>query len=255
MSTKTASGTKNIVRAKGIGISVKLFRFKEAEMSSSEVMRLIKEMQYSPHSPDEEAAGFISARTIGDVIVGDYAARLRASVMTFDPDGNMTPMSYFFEDRGEVRVKLDRRTVEIRGSGRMARRAKKQVEEILQTELMPLNLDGGARQLYDRASKVTAVLISDIEKGHLRQVEFRGDGIQREEEIGLYERKFRGHISKFRGVFKSPNGPHEVLASINAESGSLVVYRTPRAPGILEKDLRWIVDMMETASLGPGGPA
>jgi hypothetical protein len=112
------------------------------------------------------------------------------------------------------------------------------LEDTTGAKVTPLSLNGGAKKLYDRANDVASVLVTDVEKGNLRQAEFRGSGIQSEEEIGLYTRRYKGHISRFRGAI--------LTTSVNAVSGSLMIYRT--GDGILQRDLDWIIDMMEAAA-------
>ncbi len=245
MSKKRSRKSKRLIRTRGMALAVKLFRCNGLSMSPTKLAATFRNMPYSP-SKDEITAGFTEVKASGKVVRGEFVAGFRVPVLSYDAEGNLTPVHYVSVDRGTVLVKLDRGTVEVRGSERISRKFRRILEDTTGAKLSPLNLNGGTKKLYTQAAEIDAVLLTGVEKGNLTQAEFRGLGIQNEEEIGLYTRRYKGSISRFRGTFPYPSGAF-LTTTVNADAGSLIVYRS--GDGILEKDLEWIVDLMEEAAL------
>jgi len=232
-----------------MGLSVKLFRCSGLKLSAPQLTSALKKIKYSPKSRKDAATGFTRVSASGRTVTADLVAGFRVPVLGFDKDGNLTPVHYVSVDKGQVFVKTGKGTVEVRGSERIARRFKSLMEETTGAKLTPLNLNGGTRIIYDAAADIASVLLTGVEKGNLTQAEFRGIGIQNEDEIGLYTRRYKGEITRFRGTFPYPSGAF-LTTSVNAEAGSLMIYRT--GEGIYEKDLNWIVELMENAALAQG---
>jgi len=243
---KKRTSKSKLVRVPGLGLSVKLFRHEGVTKSPTQIATLLRGVPYKPKGKKDIAAGFVDVKASGKNVRASFIAGFRVRVLTYDADGNLTPVHYVSVDRGEVIIKTDRGTVEVRGSERVARKFRRLYEELTGASLSPLNLNGGTKKLYDQAKNIDAVLLTGIEKGNLSQLEFRGHSIQTEAEIGLYARKYKGSITRFRGTFSYPSGAF-LTTTINAETGSLMVYKS--GDGILEKDLTWIVDLMEEAAL------
>ncbi|MHA2603081.1 MAG: hypothetical protein AM324_013250 [Candidatus Thorarchaeota archaeon SMTZ1-83] len=239
----------SLVRTRGMGLSVKLFRCSGLKLSAPQLTSALKKIKYSPKSRKDAATGFTRVSASGRTVTADLVAGFRVPVLGFDKDGNLTPVHYVSVDKGQVFVKTGKGTVEVRGSERIARRFKSLMEETTGAKLTPLNLNGGTRIIYDAAADIASVLLTGVEKGNLTQAEFRGIGIQNEDEIGLYTRRYKGEITRFRGTFPYPSGAF-LTTSVNAEAGSLMIYRT--GEGIYEKDLNWIVELMENAALAQG---
>ncbi|MHA1575984.1 MAG: hypothetical protein ACTSU3_01355, partial [Candidatus Thorarchaeota archaeon] len=108
-----------------------------------------------------------------------------------------------------------------------------------------LNLNGGTKKVYEKASEVSSVLLTGVEKGNLSRAEFHGTSIAGEDDILMYTRRYKGEISRFRGTFKYPSGA--ILTTVvNATSGSLMIYRS--GDGIKERDVNYIVKLMEDAA-------
>jgi hypothetical protein len=245
-SKQKTTGTKRLVRTKGIGLSVKLYKMSASDKKVAEITKMLGAAPYKP-SAKSEGWGFVGVKAIGQTVAAEFLAGFRVAVLSYDKEGDLIPVHYMSVDRGEVLIKLERQTVEVRGSERIARKFKSVFEEQAGIELSPLNLDGGTKKLYDAASDVASVLLTGVEKGNLTQAEFRGSGIQQEEEIGLYTRRYKGQITRFRGTFPYPSGAF-LTTTVNAQAGSLMVYKS--GDGLLEKDLNWIVELMEDAALG-----
>ncbi len=248
MSKRTTRKKKaaGLVRTRGMGLSVKLYRYAGLKLSATQLATALKKIKYSPKSKKDAAAGFTKVTASGKKVIADIVAGFRVPVLSYDKDGNLTPVHYVSIDKGTAYVKTDKGTVEVRGSERIARRFKSLVEDATGAKLSPLNLNGGTKKIYDAAADIASVLLSGVEKGNLTQAEFRGIGIQNEDEIGLYTRRYKGEITRFRGTFPYPSGAF-LTTTVNAEAGSLMIYRT--GEGIYEKDLKWIVDLMEDAAL------
>ncbi|MFX1263988.1 MAG: hypothetical protein ACFFH0_01300 [Promethearchaeota archaeon] len=236
----------SLVRTRGMGLSVKLFRYSGLKLSTSQLTSALKKIKYSPKSRKDAATGFTKVNASGRTVIADLVAGFRVPVLGYDKDGNLTPVHYVSVDKGQAFVKTGKGTVEVRGSERIAKRFKSLMEDTTGAKLTPLNLNGGTRIIYDAAADIASVLLTGVEKGNLTQAEFRGIGIQNEDEIGLYTRRYKGEITRFRGTFPYPSGAF-LTTSVNAEAGSLMIYRT--GEGIDEKDLKWIVELMENAAL------
>jgi len=247
LSRKTKSTARSkLVRVPGLGLSVKLFRQEGLSKSATQVANQLRGHLYKPGRKNEIKSGFVDVKAKGKHVHADFVAGFRVRVLTYNQDGELTPVHYISIDRAHVIIKMDRGTVEVRGSERIARKFRRTYVEITGASLSPLNLNCGTRRLYEQAKDIDSVLLTGIQKGNLSQLEFRGHGIQTEAEIGLYARKYRGEITRFRGTFAYPSGAF-LTTTINAEQGSLMVYKS--GDGILEKDLTWIVDLMEEAAL------
>jgi hypothetical protein len=248
LSKKTTKKKKaaSLVRTRGMGLSVKLFKYTGLKLSAPQLTTALKKIKYSPKSQKDAATGFTKVTASGRTVIADLVAGFRVPVLGYDKDGNLTPIHYVSVDKGQAFVKTGKGTVEIRGSERIARRFKSLMEDTTGAKLTPLNLNGGTKIIYDAAADIASVLLTGVEKGNLTQAEFRGIGIQNEDEIGLYTRRYKGEITRFRGTFPYPSGAF-LTTAVNAEAGSLMIYRT--GEGIYEKDLRWIVGLMEDAAL------
>jgi hypothetical protein len=235
-----------LVTTRGMGLSVKLFKFTELGLSSAQLVKTLKARPYKPAKKKDIASGFSKVKASGKIISAEFLAGFRVPVLTYDTSGSLKTIHHITIDKGQAFIKLDRGTIEFRGSSRVANKFKNLVEDETGAKISSLNLDGGTKKLYDEAADVASVLLTGVEKGNLTQAEFRGVGIQTEEEIGLYTRRYKGQISRFRGTFPYPSGAF-LTTTVNAEAGSLMIYKS--GEGILEKDLNWIVELMESAAL------
>ncbi len=241
-----SSKSKALIRTRGMGLSIKLFKFEELSLTAAKLASTLKGIPYAPKKKSDIAKGFQSASVKGKIVVADFVSGFRVPVHGFDAAGEMTPVHYVSVERCTAFIKLDKGTIEIRGSERVARKCANMIEEASGAKVSPLNLNGGTKKLYDAAADIAAVLLTGVEKGALTQAEFKGNGIKTEEEIGLYTRRYKGSIARFRGTFPYPSGAF-LTTVINADAGSLMVYRT--GDGIAEKDVDYIVDLMENAAV------
>jgi len=227
-----------------MGLSVHLFRLSGLKTTPSKLASLLRGISYSPKKKKGLASGFTSVKASGDIVTCEFVSGFRVPVLAYKA-GELTSVHYVSIDRGTAFVKLDRETIEVRGSRRIANKFARLLADTAGAEVTPLSLNGGAKKLYDRAVEVASVLVTGVEKGNLSHAEFRGKGIQSEEEVGLYTRRYKGEISRFRGTFSYPSGEF-LTTSVNATSGSLMIYRV--GEGIRQGDLDWIIDLMESAA-------
>ncbi|MHA1908649.1 MAG: hypothetical protein ACW98Y_15210 [Candidatus Thorarchaeota archaeon] len=237
------SKKSKLIRTRGMGLSIKLFKFEGLNLSPAKLTSTLKAIPYAPKKKKDITAGFAKATASGKVVVCNFVAGFRVPVQAFDAE---TPVHYVSVDKGTAYIKLDKGTIEIRGSERVARKCVKTIADATGAKIRPMNLNGGTKKLYDSAADIAAVLLTGVEKGALTQAEFKGTGIQTEEEIGLYTRRYKGSIARFRGTFAYPSGAF-LTTVVNAETGSLMVYRS--GDGILEKDANWIVELMEESAV------
>jgi hypothetical protein len=229
-----------------MSLGIRLFKHEGLDVAPAKLQSLLKDIPYAPKKKGDIASGFTTVTVKGKTVVAELVASFRVPVLSLGTEGELTSVHYISIDRGIGYVKLDRGTIEVRGSERIARKFVRLLEDATGAKVKPLNLNGGTKKLYDSAAEVTSVLLTGIEKGNLGQAEFKGTGIKAEEEIGMYTRRYKGAISRFRGTFGYPSGAF-LTTVINADAGSLMVFRS--GDGILEKDVNWIVELMEDAAL------
>lgn len=229
-----------------MGLSIRLFKYEGLTLTPAKIVSKLKKLSYAPKKKKDIAKGFIKVTAKGKSVVADFVAGFRVPVHSLSPAGEMTPVHYVSIERCTAFIKFERGTIEIRGSERVARKCANMIEDATGAKVSSLNLNGGTKKLYDAAADIAAVLLTGVEKGALTQAEFKGTGIKSEEEIGLYTRRYKGSISRFRGTFPYPSGAF-LTTVINADAGSLMVYRT--GDGIAEKDVDYIVKLMEDAAV------
>lgn len=245
-----------LIKPRGMGLSVKLFRIEGLAQSASQLASLFKKTPYAPKKKKDITSGFVKAKAVDNSVQADFIAGFRVPVIGYDKDGQLATVHYISVDRGTVIVKTTKSTVEVRGSGRVASRFRRVLEEHTGAKMSPLNLNGGTKKVYDTAADIASIRLTmpseedtrgRVQTTPLSNIEFQGEGIQSADEIVLYTRKYKGEIVRFRGTFPYPSGAF-LTTSVNALVGSIMVYKT--GDGILESDLNWIVNLLEDAALG-----
>ncbi|MFW9965117.1 MAG: hypothetical protein ACFFCX_16215 [Candidatus Sifarchaeia archaeon] len=234
------------IPVRGLGLSIRLFRMNNMTLSPNQLMTKLKDVTYSPTTGKEKklGAGFSNVKLDGKTVTADFMADFRVLIRTHEADGFSTK-PYYSVDNGSVLVKFDRKTMEVRGSERIASRIRRILVEQSGATIEPLNLNGGAKTLYDLATDVDAVLVTGVEKGNLTQAEFKGGGLQSEEEVGMYTRRYKGVIARFRGIFEYPSPRTSLKTSVNGAAGSIVIWTSDE---LSERNVRWIVKMMEDSA-------
>ncbi len=236
----------NLIRTRGLGLSIRLFRYEKLDMTATTLTKTLKKHTYAPKNKKDITSGFVKVKTSGTNVITEFMSGFKVPVFSYNESGDRVAAHYVSVDKATVIIKTDSSTIEVRGSERLARKFVGLFEEATGAKVNILNLNGGIKQLYESATDITAVLLTDVEKGPLHQVEFRGDGIQTEPEVGMYERRYKGSITRFRGTFSYPFSKALYPTVINGMKGSLLIYGS--GDGIPEKDVEWIVGMMESAA-------
>jgi len=218
-------------------------------LSANQVVTKLKAITYAPTSGKSKklGAGFSDVKITGKTVEADFMADFRVVVRTHGAEGYSTK-PYYTVDNGALLVKLDSNILEVRGSERVASRIRSILASETGAEIVPLNLNGGAKKLYDMATDVDAVLVTGVEKGSLSQAEFKGQGLQSEEEVGMYTRRYKGEIARFRGMFEYPSPRTTLKTSVNGAAGSIMIWTSDE---LSDRNVRWIVKMMEDSAPPP----
>lgn len=253
MSTKKKKKTTKrktkpkLIKPRGLGLSIKLFKFEDMNISPTQLANHFKGMPFKA-SKKNVSSGFFGVKSSGKKVSATFVSNYSVPVLSLNEDGDLVSSHYMTVDRAQVAVKMDKGTIEVRGSERMARRFKRVLEELTGAKIAPLNLNGGTKKIYDYATDISSVFVSglQVDSSPLTAVEFHGTGIKTITEMSLYTRKYNGEIVRFRGKFNYPSGAN-LTTIVNALSGSIVVYKT--GDGIPAKDVEWIVNLMEEAAL------
>jgi hypothetical protein len=221
----------------------------DMSLATNDIVAKMKAITYSPTSAKSKklGAGFSNVILAGKTVTADFMADFRVVVRSHGAEG-YTTKPYFSVENGTVLVKLDRDTIEVRGSERIASRIRSILVAETGASIVPLNLNGGAKKLYDMATDVDAVLVTGVEKGSLSQAEFKGQGLQSEEEVGMYTRRYKGEIARFRGVFEYPSPRTTLKTSVNGAAGSIMIWTSDE---LSDRNVRWIVQMMEDSAPPP----
>jgi hypothetical protein len=217
--------------------------------TANQIVSKLRAITYAPTTGKSKklGAGFSKVKLTGKTVTADFMADFRIVVRTHGKEG-YTTKPYYSVDNGSVLVKLDRKCVEVRGSERIASRIRGILASETGASIAPLNLNGGAKKLYDMATDVDAVLVTGVEKGSLTQAEFKGHGLQSEEEVGMYTRRYKGEIARFRGLFEYPSPRTTLKTSVNGAAGSIMIWTSDE---LSERNVRWIVKMMEDSAPPP----
>jgi len=215
-------------------------------LAANTIVSKLKAITYAPTSGKSKklGAGFSKVKITGKTVTADFMADFRVVVRSHGKEGYSTK-PYYSVDNASVLVKLDRGILEVRGSERIASRVRSIIASQTGASIEPLNLNGGAKKLYDMATDVDAVLVTGVEKGSLSQAEFKGQGLQSEEEVGMYTRRYKGEIARFRGMFEYPSPRTTLKTSVNGASGSIMIWTSDE---LSDRNVRWIVKMMEDSA-------
>ena len=237
------------IPVRGLGLSIRLFRLHNMPLAANQIVTKLKTITYAPTTGKSKklGAGFSKVNLTGKTVTADFMADFRVVVRTHGKEGYSTK-PYYSVENGTVLLKLDRNIMEVRGSERIASRIRSILTSETGASIVPLNLNGGAKKLYDMATDVDAVLVTGVEKGSLSQAEFKGQGLQSEEEVGMYTRRYKGEIARFRGMFEYPSPRTTLKTSVNGAAGSIMIWTSDE---LSDRNVRWIVKMMEDSAPPP----
>jgi hypothetical protein len=251
------SSSKKLISARieptGPFLSVRLFRLEGMTYSAPKLAELLGKIQYAPKNSKDVTQGFSEASASGRAVVCEFIAGFRVPVYAFK-DGQRDKSYYVSEDRAIIVIKLERNTIEVRGSERIARRFRRVLQDETGAIMEHLTFSkDAARDLYDalavpdatRKPRIDYILITGMDDPRItaiEQAEFRGKDIHSDKNIPTWTRSYKGHISRFGGILHYSSGS-QLRTNINTEVGSLSIYKTEE--GLLDKDIRWIVRLIE----------
>jgi hypothetical protein len=236
--------------------SIRLFRMEDMTYSEANLAKLLKKIKYEPKNNKDATEGFEDAVVDGRAVVCSFKAGFKVSVFQFKDGVREKRASYVSEEKATIIIKFRPKTVEVRGSDRIARRFRRILQDETAASLTTLALsEGGAKTLYDaiaipdasKKPRIDYVLLADMDesKTNVSRIEFKGEDIQGEKDLRTWTMSYKGHISRFGGMIEYKSGA-KLKTIINTEGGSLVVYKTEE--GLADKDLRWIVRQYEDAA-------
>ncbi len=253
-----SSSTKLIpsrIEPTGPFLSIRLFRLEGMTYSADKLAKLLAGIKYEPTNSKDATQGFADAVVSGRAVVCEFIAGFRVPIYTYK-EGARSSSYYVSEDRATIVIKLSRNTIEVRGSERIARRFRRVLQDETGATMEHLSFSAeAARELYDslaipdatRKPRIDYILITGIDDPRLaiEQAEFKGTDIHGDKNIPTWTRSYKGHISRFGGVLHYSSGS-QLKTNINTEVGSLSIYAT--GEGILDKDIRWIVRLIEDSA-------
>ena len=253
MSTKAKQLIPAQVETPGPYQSIRLFKMEGMTTAEANLAKLLKKIKYEPKNNTDATEGFEDAVVDGKAVVCQFKAGFKVPVFQFEDGERKKTASYVSEEKSIVIIKYRTKTVEVRGSERIARRFRRVLQDETGVVLTTLSLDEDqAKALYDaiaipdasKKPRIDYVLLTNMDeaKTNVSRIEFKGEDIQGEKDLRTWTMSYKGHISRFGGLLEYKSGAR-LKTTINTESGSLVVYKTQE--GLADKDLRWIVRQYE----------
>ena len=209
---------------------------------------------------DSTTEGFANVESKGRKVRAEFQISFKVPVRYYER-GEAKKQYYMSTEKGNVLIDLTSKTIEVRGSDRLARRFRRFIysefsEFAPSIESIDLVTTKSSQKFYDAIIKASEVagkkttnishaVYANVEAQSLRRAEFRGDNLQHKKEVTVYGTIHKGTIAMFSGIITYPSKAY-LKTAINCESGSLQIFKTES--GILEKDLRWIIDEMVKAA-------
>lgn len=251
--------SSRIIDSTGPSLSVKLYHL---EANKITVAQIESKMSSIPYRPPKKALteGFSKVETKGKKVRAEFQISFKVPVR-FYKDGEPATRHYMSTEKGNVLINLPAKTVEVRGSDRLARRFRRffySEFSAFAPSMDPLNLveNRSSKPFYAKIvaaseakskenTNIVFAVYSDVAAQGLKRADFRGEYLQHKKEVTVYGTIHKGIISMFSGTLTfHSNTPLKV--SINCESGSILIYKPE--DGILEKDIRWIINEMVLAA-------
>lgn len=251
--------SSRIIDPTGPSQSVKLYHL---EANKITVAQIENKLSSVPYVPPKKALteGFSKVESKGRKVRAEFQISFKVPVRYYK-DGEPATRHYMSTEKGNILVNLGTKTIEVRGSDRLARRFRRFFSSEFSTfapSMEPLNLveNKSSKGFYSKLisaseakskenTNIVYAVYSDVAAQGLKRADFRGDYLQNKKEVTVYGTIHKGIISMFSGTITFPSNT-PLKTSINCENGSILIYRTE--DGILEKDLRWIIDQMVLAA-------
>lgn len=251
--------SSRIIEPTGPSLSVRLYHL---EVNKITIAQIESKLSSVPYKPPKKAL------TEGFSKVESKARRLRAGFqisfkvpVRFYKDGEAATRHYMSTEKGNVLVNLGAKTIEVRGSERLARRFRRFFHSEFSAfapSITPLDIveNKSSKAFYSKVivaseakskenTNIVYAVYSDVAAQGLKRADFRGEYLQHKKEVTVYGTIHKGIISMFSGTITFPSN-HPLKVSINCENGSILIFK--HEDGILEKDIRWIIDLMVTAA-------
>jgi len=252
--------SSRIIMPTGPGLSVKLFHLEANRLTPAQLETKLSSVQYTPPEKTTPSEGFANVESKARKVRAEFTISFKVPVRYYE-ENEAKKKYYMSVERGMVLIDFGTKIVEIRGSDRLARRFRRYFYSEFSENapiMQPFNLveDKVSKKLYTSIIKaseikskentnITYAVYSDVAVQGLRRADFRGDYLQNKKEVTVYGTMHGGVISMFSGILTFPsNAPLKTV--VNCESGSLVIFKTE--DGILEKDARWLIDLMISAT-------
>ena len=251
--------SSRIIDPTGPSQSVRLYSL---EINRVTVAQLESKMSGVPYTPPKKTIteGFSKVETKGKKVRADFQISYKVPVRFYE-EGEAKKRHYMSTEIGNILINLTTKVVEVRGSGRLAGRFRRFLYSEFSDfapSMEPVNLvmNKSSKKFYDAIIKASETkskentnilhaVYSNVAAQSLKRADFRGDFLQHKKEVTVYGTIHKGTISMFSGTIVFPSNT-PLKTSINCESGSILIFRTE--DGILEKDLRWIIDLMVSAA-------
>jgi len=215
--------------------------------------------KYTPPK-DSTTEGFTNVESKGRKVRAEFQISFRVPVRYYE--GEQAKKQYYMStEKGNVLIDLTSKIIEVRGSERLARRFRRFIYSEFSDfapsiEQVNLVATRASQKFYDAIIKASEVkskkntnishaVYSNVEAQSLKRADFRGDSLQHKKEVTVYGTIHKGIISMFSGEITYPSNT-PMKTAVNCENGSILIFRTE--DGILEKDLRWIIDQMVAAA-------
>lgn len=251
--------SSRIIDPTGPSQSVRLFHL---EINKITIAQLESKMSAIKYAPPKKALteGFSNVESKAKRMRAAYQISFKVPIRYYD-NGDAKTRYYMSTEKGTVLINLTTKYVEVRGSERLARRFRRlfysEFSEFAPV-MEPLNLvenksSKGFYRAIIKASEAKSKENTNIEHAvytnvaaqGLKSADFRGEYLQHKKEVTVYGTIHKGIISMFSGTVTFPSNT-SLKTAINCEKGSVQIFRTE--DGILEKDVRWIIEQMVAAA-------
>ena len=251
--------SSRIIDPSGPSQSVRLFHLEINKITIAQLESKLSAIKYTP--PKKALTeGFSNVEIKAKRIRAAYQISFKVPIRYYD-NGEAKNRYYMSTEKGNILINLATKYVEVRGSDRLARRFRR----IFYSEfsdfgpvMEPLNLveNKSSKGFYLAIIKASEAkskentniehsVYTNVEAQGLKSADFRGEYLQHKKEVTVYGTIHKGTIAMFSGTLTFPSNT-SLKTSINCQKGAVQIFRTE--DGILEKDIRWIIEQMVTAA-------
>lgn len=251
--------SSRIIDPSGPSQSVRLFHLEINKITIAQLENKISANKYTP--PKKTLTeGFSKVETKAKRMRAAFQISFKVPIRYYE-DGEAKTRYYMSTEKGTVLINLVTKYVEVRGSDRLARRFRRTFYSEFSDfspVMEPLDLveNKSSKGFYTaiiKASEAKSKENTNIEHAvytnvaaqGLKSADFRGEYLQHKKEVTVYGTIHKGTIAMFSGTLTFPSNT-SLKTAINCQKGSIQIFRTE--DGILEKDIRWLIDQMVAAA-------